>query len=536
EYSSRSSNIYNEDDFMRWGEMLYNTLAGTYHCNKIYISDYMGDKQTYMEHWPTDPGEKRQVADVINNRLNDGADFFVFYGHGANYTLAHEHVLMMPEDKDALTNRNKYPVSLMGTCNVGQFDLDGEALAPYFQKVPGGGFSASLAASRATGYSENTEIIQNRFFRDLLDAQYETLGEFYNSIYNNYSYTQSSYMLFGDPAMNIGKRRRNIEIIANDTLKAGNNEQIKIVTDGLIGNINVTVYQPEYIDSHDYTHTEPYQYIKYVKTDGIIYTGMFDAGTDTLTIDVPMPLLFEDKNYNGKIEITAINSSDSLYSLGMERNGFALSSGDTAAYQDSFSLNIYCNNIPVEDSILLPDNYKIRAELIDNRGIYGGNIDDYKPLIEINGEEITTGAVHFNGEAYTVASDYTSQDRSDTVRIVLHNNDNEIREKTVFVKHMTKVNSIENITLYPNPSTGISNLSFLSSGAGVLQYSVADRRGSVLRSGSVFFEEGFNTFRLNLDESIYGALKPGIYTVKMEFENFGRKNRIVQYKKLIKAE
>ncbi|MFO8061673.1 MAG: C25 family cysteine peptidase [bacterium] len=536
EYSSRSSNIYNEDDFMQWAEMLYNILARTYHCDKIFLSDYIGDKQTYEEHWPTDPGEKRQVTDVINSKLNDGADFFVFYGHGANYTLAHEHVLMIPEDKDALTNRNKYPVSLMGTCNVGQFDMDGEALAPYFQKVPGGGFSASLAASRATGYNENTEIIQNRFFRDLLDAGYETLGEFYNSIYNNYSYTQSSYMLFGDPAMNIGERRRDIEIIANDTLRAGSNEQIKIVTDGLKGNINVTVYQPEYIDSHDYTHTEPYQYIKYVKTDGIIYTGIFDAGNDTLILDVPMPLLFDERKYNGKIEITAVSNSDSLYYLGMARNGFALSSGDTASYQDSSLLNVYCNNIPVEDSILLPGNYKVKAELMDKRGIYSGNIDEYKPLVEINGEEIVAGAVHFSGGTYTITCDYNSNSSSDTVRIVLHNNDLKIREKTVLVKHISQIRSIENITLYPNPSAGISNISFLSSGAGVIRYSVADRRGSVLRRGSFFFEEGFNTFRVNLDESIYGALKPGVYTVKMEFENFGRKNRIVQYKKLIKAE
>lgn len=541
EYSSRSSQTFNEIFFVRDAEKLTTYYQDYYHVEKIYLVDYMGDKQTYDEHWPSDPGEKRQVRFDINSTMEEGVSAVLFYGHGADYTLTHEHILLYPDDEGVFTNRNNYPLWILGTCSAGKFDSDNGCIGDGFQKLPYSGFSATIASARATSITTNINLVQNAFTVDYLEGNFLTVGEYYNSIINDHGLNNYSMVLIGDPGMQIRERTDIISITENDTFRLGTRDTVTFVfPDNTLKDVSVAVYQPEYLKRHDYTHIPPYFYQRYDQCDGMIFSGNYTVQSDSLTVVIPFPDTLSPKEYGyyDNFEITAIYNDNGIIHYGYSNSNIIIDSVPDSVYSTAPDITVRSQGIRITDNIRLPSSYIIDIEIEDDYGVYQGNIANYQPSITVNDSLFTLGNFVYDSEKdiYRTNISIDSDDFTDSVHIVIFNNKMISAQKQFTVEHMTGLKYFRELTLYPNPADEYVYLSFLSNGGGILTYSLISRNGGIMIKKSIPFSDGFNTFKVNMDRGYAGSIPPGIYLMNMEFRYFGRADVIKQSKKLIKAE
>lgn len=538
EYSKRSTSQFHEIAFTRNAEYLSNVLNSDFHNEKIYLMDYMGDKQTYDEHWPTDPGEKRQVRFDIYKKLNEGVGFVYFYGHGANYTLAHEHILLYPDDTDEFSNLYNYPVALLGTCNAGQFDYDDGSIGDAFQKLPYSGFSAVFAAMRATYDGDNVNLMRYIFTGDLIRGDFNTLGEYYISMINTNNITNTPFNIIGDPAMQIRTRMNDIQISTNDTFAFGTIDTISFVFANTNSkHVSIVVYQPAYKDSHDYMHEEPYKYQDYNKTDGLIFRGEYNIEGESLSIEVPFPESLAIRPYYDNIEVTAIYKDNNIIHYGLNSDNYLLHLESDTLYNQHPILIVKSSGIEINDNIKLPSEYFLDIEVNDKYGIYLGNINRYLPQLTVNGitETVNDFIYNSNTGSYTKRIEIDSEQFTDTVSVSVYNNKLLNASKDFTVDHMHGVKYFTDFTLYPNPANEYVYVSFLSNGGGNLVLTLLNRNGGVLLKHIIPFKDGFNSFKFDISSGITGKIPAGIYIMKTEFSYFGRKDVITKNKKLVKV-
>ncbi len=538
EYSKREASYFTEYQFTQVSEELANILGKSYAYEKLYLMDYPGDKQPLSdwEHWPYDPGEKRQLTSVFNDIMNRGVDFGFFYGHGSYTTITHEHVRLYPEDLTAFNNYGKYPVFLFGTCNAGQSDSDDGCIAADLQKIPFSGFSASIAATRATFTTENVAVLENSFADDLLNRKLSTIGQYYMSMINYHLNTGMSHQLYGDPAMYTGSRNYSIEISQNDTFGAGSfAEYIIRFPEHLKGNMVFTAYQPEYRDSHDWYHVEPYRYISWMNNDGVMFTGEYRIDNDSVIVRFPIPDTFAQRDYTGRLLTNVILDAGELF-IDNDNTNYVIFD-DTAGFTaDSGIIELRSSGVRIKDNAYLPSEYSLEVIFKDSIGIYQGNIDSYKPSVSINGAKQLLETFVFRDSLYTVIHNITSSEREDTVNITIFNNALAVSHKSVIIKHVTGSKHMEQFTLFPNPADDYVNVSFVANGAGYARFNLISRDGGIVISEEKIFTEGFNTFRLKLNDYNRNEISPGIYILRANVRFYDRKDIITEDRKLIKTE
>lgn len=541
EYSSRASQTFNEIFFVRDAEKLTTYYQDYYHVEKIYLVDYVGDKQTYDEHWPSDPGEKRQVRFDINKKMEEGVSAVLFYGHGADYTLTHEHILLYPEDGDVFTNRHNYPVWILGTCSAGKFDSDDGSIGDGFQKLPYSGFSATIASARATSVTTNINLVQNAFTVDYLEGDFTTIGEYYNSIINDHGLNNYSIVLIGDPGMKIRERAEEIIITENDTFMFGSRDTISFTfPDSNRKQVHIAVYQPEYLKRHDYTHIPPYFYQRYDQCDGMMFSGHYNVQSDSLNIVIPFPDTLAPKEYGyyDEFEITAIYNDNGILRYGYSKSNIIIDSECDTAYVKAPLISVSSQGINISDKIRLPSSYRLDIEASDHYGVYQGNVDAYRSVININDSVIYLDNFVYDNEEdlYRAYVDFDSDVFTDSVALTVFNNRRVSSSMYFSIEHVTGLNYFRDLTLYPNPADDYTYISFLSNGGGIMTYSLISRNGGIMQKKIIPFSDGFNTFKVNTDAGYAGKIPPGIYLVSMEFRYFGRGDVIRENKKLIKAE
>ncbi len=539
EYSSRTSETYSDIGFINQIQNLSFALTGMYVSDYIYVSDYWGDKQT-SEHWDADPGEKRQIRFVISDKLNEDFGFMFFLGHGADYTLTHEHILKYPDDIDLFSNLYKYPIVLLGTCSAGEFDRNQDCIASAFQKLRNSGFSASIASSRATTISGNYDILANTFAYYLKEGQFSTIGEYYNMIMAENS--GESYVLFGDPAMIVKKRIKDISITRPDTFYYSAMDSIIFNTQNIHNtDLYVNVYQTVYQDSHDYTHVEPYEYVFYPKYDGMfLNTSIPINNSDSIKLNITFPDTMEEKKYINRFIISAISEDDTSYHIAYENYNYIFYGNNNNQNDSTYSkISLFINNNEIYDSIYTDTFYNLKIIAKDISGIYSGNNKEYLSYIDFNDSIIYLYDFIFNesDSTYTKSIKLESSKNIDSIKVKVFNNELNSTEKSIIVKHSTLSESMKDIIVYPNPFNEKIYISFVSSKNGKIIVSLLNSLGGVLAKQEYIFNSGQNILFMDLSKSLLNReILPGIYKLKIEYRYANYRTEKTIYKTLIKVD
>jgi hypothetical protein len=185
---------------------------------KLYLLDYEADANY----------RKPEARRALIEKINQGALFTVYFGHGSSSVWADERVL----EESALSqidNSDRTTILCSFACTVGRFDLlNASSLSETFVNNAVDGAIASIAATRLSYSRANKALgkalLEYRYF----DDPEATLGEVLAKVkyrstlgYDSQRYNNEKYLLFGEPVLGFNAVQTNLRFTqAPDTLQA----------------------------------------------------------------------------------------------------------------------------------------------------------------------------------------------------------------------------------------------------------------------------------------------------------------------------
>ena len=145
------------------------------------------------------------IHNQIVSGINQGPLVVNFMGHGGNGTWTGAFLLSNP-DAASLTNTSRLSTFVMMTCMNGYFqNAYVDSLSEALMRTPGG----AVAVWASTGMTEpdGQNSVDKEFYRQVFSSQAPTLGDAIRAAKSatNDSDVRSTWTLFGDPAMRVGR-------------------------------------------------------------------------------------------------------------------------------------------------------------------------------------------------------------------------------------------------------------------------------------------------------------------------------------------
>lgn len=175
-------------------------IPSTYDTNRVYYGGNFVDVPA--------------ARTAIQNGINNGALFINYIGHGQYVAWAEEQLFTNP-DVNNLNNENMFPVVLSMTCYDGFFHRPGttsgdyRSLAEVVTRAENKGAVASWSPS-GLGVASGHDILNSGFYDAIFLDRLTTIGEatftgkFKLWMSGGSQDLLDTFLLFGDPAMNIG--------------------------------------------------------------------------------------------------------------------------------------------------------------------------------------------------------------------------------------------------------------------------------------------------------------------------------------------
>ena len=188
--------------FERSKEHAYNidTTTCTINVDKIYLDAYEQVSGPSGEKYP-------KATEDINKRVERGALFMNYVGHGGELGLAHERVVTIT-DINSWDNYDNMPVFITATCEFSRFDDPKRVSAGeyVFLNSNGGGISL-FTTSRATYAGANfklNKLIYKYAFQEI-DGEHLRMGDVIRLAKNESGNDANTnkFVLLGDPALEI---------------------------------------------------------------------------------------------------------------------------------------------------------------------------------------------------------------------------------------------------------------------------------------------------------------------------------------------
>jgi hypothetical protein len=168
-------------------------------CENIfhYARGLLDPVKLYLTEYPlTGVNDKAGARADLYDRLEQGALFWAYFGHGAGFQLAHERVLNI-DGVGAVGGGSRTSIGFYGSCGVGRFeDTRYEAIAEELVRKPEGGCIVTTAATKATTPGSN-----ERYARELFGGMLANPGRPVGPSFFTAWLTYTIYNLFGDPAV-----------------------------------------------------------------------------------------------------------------------------------------------------------------------------------------------------------------------------------------------------------------------------------------------------------------------------------------------
>lgn len=211
---------------------------------KIYLLDYTADAS----------GQKPSAATDLQNRINQGALFTLYFGHGSISDWAFEG-LMKPSYVSNLTNESRYTVLGSFSCTVGRFDKGDEtSLSETFIQASKRGAIASIGATRETFGSFNS-VFAKSFILNALFPSGGTLGDAYrlsksSTLRQGRSQRTNNerYVLLGEPVVSMPAAELSLKLDQKiDTLRALDSLELSGTVEGISsGTVHLSVLEQTY--------------------------------------------------------------------------------------------------------------------------------------------------------------------------------------------------------------------------------------------------------------------------------------------------
>lgn len=338
----------------------------TYNQEKIFFDAYPQISNSGGEEYP-------DVTNAINNRVDRGALFLTYVGHGGELGWAHERTLGV-SDVNNWDNINNMPLFLTATCEFSRFDDPARSSAGELTLLnPRGGGVALLTTTRLVYSTPNYEL-SNTFMDyvfNYIDGEKPTLGDLLRecktnaniNIGNGVNYR--NFSLLGDPAMRLAYPEHNVVTTQMpDTIKALQKVTVK-----------------GYVSDQNGARLESF--------NGVVYPSVFSSEKDVVTLNNDGHGAFSYKVFeniifrgrakvtNGDFEFSFVVPKDVPIDLGIGRISYYAENGETDAsgfYEDFQVGGTYEN--AAEDQ----QGPEVQLWMNDETFVMGG-ITDQHPLI-----------------------------------------------------------------------------------------------------------------------------------------------------------
>lgn len=195
----RNNILFLADDYYHYGGT--DDTEHTVYTNQIVglIHPAVRKDPVYAQEYPINEFMKKPfVNELYISKMNQGALFSIYMGHGNPQYLGNEYYLGI-DDMARFSNINRQTVFFAGSCSVGRFD------SPYYRSLsesmvlnPNGGAIASIAAIRVSYGNPNSTLIKE-IMRESVNNR-KTIGESFMLASQRVTGTNTAvYQLLGDP-------------------------------------------------------------------------------------------------------------------------------------------------------------------------------------------------------------------------------------------------------------------------------------------------------------------------------------------------
>ena len=433
----------------------------------------------YLIEYPRAPSLKKPEAkEALLSKINNGAVYLNYIGHGNYHLWAHEHILNLPGDLSSFENGDYLPLVCSFSCDVAQFYLLGgkESIAELLVRKSSGGAIATISATAGSFASNNqtlnTHLIENLFSTEPISIS----GALIVSRAGLYSNHDSQYIIMGDPAQILAFPYDGISIDINpDTLVAGQWDTVSGITSvPFDGVAKIFLFAP----NQNKFYESPVSGVgscRYTVPGKILFAGAasVDSGYFNLPIFVPKNL---SSTYGYKIVVYAYGPDNCSNASGAISNVYTnLESGidvfDTTGPQISitFDKSAFIDGTTVcSDDGSLP----ITVTLSDEHGISMGAQTGQGILLQLDDEfhrvDISQNLEYAVDDPTTATASYTFADvryGGHTVCVQAWDNLGNASQKCVDLELENCTADIDNALPYPNPFHDGVDITFSLAGA-----------------------------------------------------------------------
>ncbi|MGM0565801.1 MAG: type IX secretion system sortase PorU [Bacteroidota bacterium] len=386
-----------------------------YNVEKIYFDAYQQ---------VSTPGGKRypDVTESINTRVESGALFVNYTGHGGEVGLAHERVLGIP-DIENWSNYDRLPVFVTATCEFSRFDdPDRTSAGELVFKHPNGGGIALFTTTRAT-YGNPNFTLNRSFYRHALsdlNGEMPRMGDLIRLTKLDAGSTENAmkFVLLGDPALQIvyPKKEARITHINDKEIQYGG-DTLKALAEMKISG---EIVQPDGSVDENF---EGVVYPKIFDKPETVTTLGNDQGSYPVDFEVQKNALYNGKAIveNGKFSFRFIVPKDIDYKMGYGKISL-YAAGEKADANGNYSevliggfsqntqqddegpvIDLFINDPDFKDGGITGPNPVLYASIFDESGIntagngighdlvaYINNTDDVKVLNDFYETDLNT--------------------------------------------------------------------------------------------------------------------------------------------------
>lgn len=365
---------------------------------RIFLDAYTAETSSKGKSYPS-------VNTLIHQQMQNGALIMDYCGHGSNYCLAHEQVVIRNDFN--LNSNLRLPLWITASCDVMPYDTQEENNGETAMLNPTGGCIAFFGTTR-TVYTGANKDVNTSFVNHVLgstDGERNRLGDAVrlckNSITSEYTYkpyNKLHYTLLGDPALTLASPTATmvIDSIGGQSLDHGvvqlsAGEEISVIghvehADNFSGIMSMTIRDVEEsitcklntIENADLDSA-------YVFTDrpNVIYQCVDSVVNGQFSVRFVLPRDISYSEATDLMTLYAVSADKTMMAHG-ENDGFSFSKG-AEVVNDGVGPSIYCylNSPSFTNGGQVNTTPWFYAELTDNDGINasGGGIGHDLQLI-----------------------------------------------------------------------------------------------------------------------------------------------------------
>jgi hypothetical protein len=462
---------------------LMDSTNQNFNINKIYLDAFLQENTTYGPRYP-------EVNKCINSRIDKGALLFNYTGHGGEFGLTAEEVLM---NGDIFSWDNDFclPLFVTATCEFSRYDNPETNSAGENILLRNNGGGIALMTTTRVSFAHSNEVINRNLLRVAFDFERGNpprLGDIVKNTKNacGSGVYKQNFTLLGDPAIQLNYPKYNIVTTTINNNPVGgvadtlNNYQ-KVTVSGYVednmGSIKTDfngIIYPEVFDKPVKYTTNANDYQSYRQDfslqNKVLYKGKASVVNGVFSFSFMIP---RDVNFNrglGRISYYAENNNNE------DANGFF--NGFTIIPSDSISddtigpeIKLYMNDRSFVEGGITGSNPKFIADIYDESGVNffnNGLGHDIIAVVDGNVNEPLFLNDYFNPDIDNYKNGSLSYRFNmlsvGTHKILLRVWDvfDKVSEKTIsFVVPESNGLELSDVYCFPNPFSDKTNFSFV---------------------------------------------------------------------------